>query len=299
MSVLTKVFVVLLTVFSIALSMLVVAAFAKQEDWRASAMDWQAKSLAADAKARTITENAAIEQQRSLTAQRDYVAQISELRDRQIGSVSEIADLERSLANAENQLTVEQGQATSLSQQNGVILADLNAERQLSSKLVTRNAEVERRNIDLNDRVKELTSDMTMASSQIRSLKQQIVAMGDTAGLSVASQIPSGPATIEAGIPTARVPSMVSLAGSQIRGEITQVDGNLASISVGSADGVAPGMVFLIYRPGRGGSKPIYLGSLRITKVEAGLAAGLIEQSVGDIRPGDAARDELSFAMRG
>ena len=70
-------------------------------------------------------------------------------------------------------------------------------------------------------------------------------------------------------------------------------------ISVGSADGVAAGMRFLIYRPGQRGARPQYLGTLRITKVEPKQSAGQIEQSEGDIKTGDTVRDEASFAMRG
>jgi len=298
MSVLTKVFVVLLTVFSIALSMLVVAAFAQQEGWRKSAMDWEAKAVAADSKARTITANAQIEQQRAEARDREYRDAIDGLKEDLITKARSIDQLERRVADAENQLTIEQGQVTSAIDQGRLIQTALNSDKEFSAKLAKRNSELERRNIDLNDRVKELTSDMTMAASQIRALKQQIVALGDPAGAMPVSQMPGGTAIVEAYTPTAAVPTMSSM-GEEIRGEIRSIEGNLASISVGSADGVAPGMVFLIYRSGNGSSKPLYLGSVRITKVEANESAGLIEQSVGDIRLGDTARDELSFAMSG
>jgi hypothetical protein len=136
-----------------------------------------------------------------------------------------------------------------------------------------------------------------MAASQIRALKQQIVTVsGEVSGRAL-TQMPGGDALVEPYTPTARVPA-TPFVGTEIRGQITSVRGNLASVSVGSADGVSPGMIFLIYRPGATGTSPLYLGSLRITKVEVGESAGMIEQTTGDIREGDLARDELSFALR-
>ena len=84
-----------------------------------------------------------------------------------------------------------------------------------------------------------------------------------------------------------------------IRGEVISVKGNLASISVGNTDGVAPGMAFVVYRKAADGGTPQYLGLIRINRVETNEAAGLIEQSSSDIKPGDLVRDEMSLAKRG
>ncbi|MBN2560144.1 MAG: hypothetical protein JXQ75_04365 [Phycisphaerae bacterium] len=298
MSVLTKVFVVLLTVFSIALSMLVVSAFARQEDWRASAQDWEVTAKAEMAKANTATQNAAIEQQRALDRHQQDIRAINDLKDRCDANVVKLAELERELADAKNKLAVEQGQATSLDQQNKLLLAALNRQEELVARLSRRSKELELRNVDLNDRVKELTVNVSMATSRIRALQQQISVMDGSPDSAAVTQIPGGPGIVEADIPMAMSPAMPSVV-APIRGEITSIQGNLASISVGSADGVAPGMTFLIYRRGGQGSKPMYLGSIRTTRVEATQAAGLIEQSVGDITAGDLVRDELSFARRG
>jgi hypothetical protein len=296
-SILTKVFVVLLTVCSIALSMLVVAAFAKQEHWREEANVQREAALAQQAKARTISANATIEQQRALTRHREDVARINELTDRRADDDAKITEVALLLAEAENRLTVEQGQVTSVSDQNKLLQAAFNRESEFGARLAKRNSELERQNIELTDRIKELTSEVAMAASQIRALKQQIVAMEDTGVQLAAGQISGIPAIVEEHLPTARMPA-VAMLGSAIRGEVTDVIGNLASISVGSADGVTPGMIFLIYRRDTDAGKPRYLGSVRIGKVQAGQSAGLIEQSVGDIGPGDLVRDELSLAMR-
>ena len=111
-------------------------------------------------------------------------------------------------------------------------------------------------------------------------------------------QIPGGPDIVEAGMPSAAAPAMASPV-APIRGEIKDVKSGLASISVGSADGVAHGMTFLVYRKAPKGGKPQYLGSIKITRVDANQSAGEVEQSAGDIHAGDVVRDEASFAMRG
>jgi hypothetical protein len=301
-SVLTKVLFVLLTVSSIALSMLVVGSFSQQQNWKQSADDWQQTAIAAQAKERVAVSNAAVEQQRMLAQSKSDSAKIAQLQASLDANETKLADLDRKLADASNKLSVEQGQVTSIGDENKIILATLNREKEFSAKLAKRNSELERGNIDLTDHVKELTTSVEMCSSQNRALQQQIVAReegaGSGGGLSPSAQIPGGTGIVEPGYPTVQ-PSGTSSSAVPIRGQVTSVKGSLASISVGSADGVAPGMSFLIYRRGGGGAKPQYLGTLKITRVDVNQSAGSIEQSEGDIQAGDSARDEASFAMRG
>ncbi len=299
MSVLTKVFVVLLVVFSIALSMLVVAAFARQEDWRGSAIHWQEAALTEQAKARTYAANMQVAQQQALDQHRRDSEQLNDL-NTQIATMSgKVGELERNLAEAQNKLSSEQGTVATLSNANQIVTALLDSERGFSEKIRNRNSELEKRNVDLNDRVKELTTNVAMASAQVRALQQQITGFDENrradAGVAPATQIPGETAIVEAHVPNVTVSSETPIS-APVRGAITKVQGNLASLSVGSADGVVPGMNFLVYR--RSGSKPQYLGTIKITRVNANESAGTIEQSEGAIQPGDTARDEASLAMR-
>lgn len=303
MSVLTKVLVTLLTFLSIALAMLVVSAFAQQQNWKASAEEWQTAATAAQAKERTVAANAALEKQRALDQHLADSATLSKLNGELAAKEGRIAELDRAVADAQSKLTIEQGQVSGTVDQNKMLQAAFNQEKEFSTKLARRNSELERGNIDLTDRVKELTTNIEMAKAQVRGLQQQIASMdsagagGPSSGLARATQIPSG-MSVEAGVPSIQAPEGGGLA-MPIRGEVTSIQGDLASISVGSADGVAHGMNFLIYRRASAGGRPQYLGTLKITKVESNQAAGQIEQSEGEIRPGDQARDEASFAMGG
>ena len=294
MSVLTKVFVVLLTVASIALCMLVLASFAHQENWKASAEGYKAAALDEQAKARTISANAQLEKTRAIAQHQDDLARMGRLEAQVEEMQLEVANTDRELADAKASFKIEQGTAAKLTEEQKLMRSAFNKEAEFGAKIAKRNSELERRNIDLNERVKELTVGVEMARSQIRALQQQLAASGNEATYASAHQIPG---TVEANIPSVALMPAPAMA-SAIRGEVTAIDGNLASISIGSADGVAPGMKFLIYRRGGSGARPQYLGTLRVTRVQADEAGGRLEQSTGDIRPGDAVRDEASFAMR-
>lgn len=299
MSVLTKVFVVLLTLLSIALSMFVVAAFAQQENWRTSSQSWREAALAANAKERTVTANAAIEQQRALDRHRQDISTIDALQNDLAASNDELDRLNQGNTDLENKLTVKEGQLTTTNRLSSLLQAAFNREQESSTKLSRRNSELERRNVDLNNRVKELTANMAMAKSRVLALKEQIATMSEERAAGKLAQIPSGPGIVQAHTPSVTPTTPHSAMSSPIRAEVTKVNGNLASISVGSADGVAHGMTFLLYRPATNGGTPQYLGVLRVTRVETNQCAGSIEQAEGEIRPGDAARDEASFALRG
>lgn len=300
MSTLTKVFVLLLTLASIALSMLVIAAFARQEDWRQSSLDWQETAYVAEAKARTVSQNAQLQHQRDLDQLQRGADTINDLNADKLDMQTRISELERSETGLNNKLAAEQAQVTSLGGTLAVVNASLNREQEFARKLAQTNSETQRRNIDLNDRVQELTTNLEMSTAQMRALQQQITVMDEhqasiAMGLTPATQIPGGAGIVEARTPSVRL-DVISRMATPIRGEIKEVDGTLASISVGSTDGVAPGMTFLIYR--RQAGKPVFLATLRIDKVHANESVGVIEQAEADIRRGDSARDEASFAMR-
>ena len=273
MSVLTKVLVTLLTFMSIALSMLVVAAFAQQQNWKASAEEWQTAATAAQAKERTVSANAALEKQRALDQHLADNATLNKLNTELAAKDGKITELERAVADAQSKLSIEQGQVTSATDSAKLVFAALNKEKELSAKLAKQSTELERTNIDLTDRVKELTTNIEMAKAQVRALQQQIASAeesrggGAPTGLAHATQIPSG-VSVEAGVPSVQVPEAGGLA-MPIRGEIKSVKDDLASISVGSADGVLHGMTFLIYRRSASGGRPQYLGTLPGCRVEA------------------------------
>jgi TolA-binding protein len=163
-------------------------------------------------------------------------------------------------------------------------------QRDQRKEIEKRNMELERRNIDLNERVNELTSQVLVLVQQQNQLEQQVnilreenakLAQGAGGGQkppAVAARSPG----VEAATPAATTP---------IRGRIVEVQGDVATISVGSADGVQKGTVFVIYR----GSD--YIGDLKITDVEPDLAAGKIVHARATPRPDDMVADEPALGM--
>jgi len=297
-SVLTKLFVLILTVLSIALSMLTIGTMAAQQNWKQSATDYKGEATAAIAQLDAVTASNALEQQRAVARLESMQAEITKLRNDINDYRIQLANSQQKIASTTNQLNNEQAQATSLAEHNKMLEGARTREQELVAKLSERNSRLTRENIDLNDRVKELTANMAMAQSRVRALKEQLGGgMGAQLGAAEPTQIPGGPAIVQAYTPSASAPVGLSDITAPIRGEVTAVRGDLAEISVGSADGVGHGMRFLLYR--RTGASPKYVGTLRITAVEANAAAGVIEQSEGDISVGDAARDQASFAMGG
>ena len=300
MSILTKVFVLLLAVSSIALSMLVVGAFARQQDWKQSANDWEQVAFYSATKERQVSANAQLQHQRDLDQHQRDVEQIAQFKADKLDLNTELDESSRTLTDLRNKLALEQANVVTLSDASRLAAASHGRTEDRAEMLSRRNSELELRNVDLNDRVEELSSQMLMAAMQVRALQQQITAIAESRdsvamGLRPATQIPGGPGIVEARTPLVRSGSVPGMA-VPIRGEITDVVGNIASISVGSTDGVAPGMTFLVYR--RQEDKAQYLGTLRVDRVEANQSVGTIETSVGFIQPGDSARDEASFAMR-
>ncbi len=298
MSVLTRVFVVLLTVFSIFLSAFVIAAFAQQDKWKQSAEDWRQQALAETTRARTLASNLAIEQQLALDRQNELTRGLNEQKAITGRKSAELSDVQAQLAECRNQLDVEQAQVNTVGRNLELVQTAFNSEQEHNAKLLRQNSELTRGNIDLNDRVTELTTQLLMAQSRVKALKEQI-AMMDAAPAGEPAQIPSAAGTVQPYTPTVAAPTAAPAPIAPIRAEVTEVDGDVASISVGSADGVVHGMEFLLYRAGDDGSRPNYLGTLKIERVEANRSAGRLIQREGEIRPGDSARDVASFAMRG
>lgn len=297
MSTLTKIFLVLVAVFSVALSTLTIAANSMQSSWKKSAEDWKAAALAAQANERVVAVQSKLTHDQSLDSIRKLSGEVERLNNELLKHKQNLDARSVELAQSQNQSSSLTANVTGLRETLEVVNGQFAREQEFNRKIGSRNAELERRNIDLNDRVKELTSSLAMANAQVRALQQQVGGYE--------SERPSGlgmkPATATEAVVEANLPSVQVAYPSTtapIRGQVTEVRGNVASINVGSADGVQPGMSFMIFRPGGSDGRPQYLGTLQVAKLESRQSAGLLIRTTGDIRPGDRASDESSVAMR-
>jgi small-conductance mechanosensitive channel len=133
----------------------------------------------------------------------------------------------------------------------------------------------------LSDLLKQTQLDMDRQGAIIKTLREQLVERDDRlrqleqqSGVSAAARPTSAPV----GAVRSDVP---------ISGTVTSVRGELASINVGSAKGVKPGMQLIIYR----GSE--YVAKLRVDQVDVGQSAGIISDKRLDPLQGDKVTDRL------
>ncbi|MCH7924607.1 MAG: hypothetical protein IIC51_03645 [Planctomycetes bacterium] len=292
MGTLTKVFIILLVVFSIAFTTMTISVVSQTTNWRDMAIQFQEHAQVADTNLRHMIASSAA----SLAAAKESVAdrldRINQLESQNQTSRNEVAQLRSELARAASEKSSSEAMNRGLlAQLRTAEAARAEYERQRND-LETRNIGLERRNVDLNDRVNELTAQVSVMLEQQRQFQQQINILRETsARLSRRSGRPSGRVAMEdprgAGLPN--VNALTPVATSAIRGHVLEVDGNLVTLSVGSADGVKKNMVFVVYRGDQ------YVGDVKVTLVEPNQSAGRTTTSKLAVQPGDEATDSIGL----
>ncbi|MBU0716730.1 MAG: hypothetical protein KJ749_00645 [Planctomycetes bacterium] len=297
MSTLTKVFVVLLVVFSIAFTTMTVSIVAQTANWRDLAEEYEQHAVVADTNLRhLIAANAAdvaglqdvINDLRERlgqleTEKQETINQVEQARSEAARSASE-----RRSAEAINRALVAQLQAAEAAR------AEYQGQR---DTLETRGLELERRNVDLNDRVNELTAQIVVMTEQRRQLEQQIsIIRAENEKMAMASgRSAAGLAVEEApGAGVGRVTAVTPIAQSPIRGQVLEVSGDLVTLSVGTADGVQKEMIFVVHRDDK------YVRDVRITRVDPNQCAGRVVGTGPAPQPGDQVTDAAGLGtLRG
>jgi hypothetical protein len=281
-STLTKVFVVLTAVLSIALSCLFIAAAAQWDNWRELAFTYQERRDAAITQAQStaaamqaalaMKDEALATQARKLQVALDEVKNLND----------QNAELRSALSKAENEQLAAEAGRTKLQEILDVSTGELKATQKQNQTLLSQNIDLQARNARQNSRILELTTNVTILQDQTRNIQeklyaceQQNVELERRAGAPVARAMP------------AAAPGAVSVSptvAGEIRGEIIEVEGVYATINVGEGSGVVPGMTFMVYREGG-----VYLGDLIIEQVRPKQAGGRLTTLVeGEVRKGDA-----------
>lgn len=282
MSTLTKVFVVLVSVLAIFLSGVVVAFVVNTDDWRTAYEDQERLAKAAQVTA-VVAEGA---MKRGI-AKRDNMIQILNSNLRALESQNsellrnwETIAQEKALAENESFTAVALSKSLRDTIHNmytgqNAIQKDLdNAHRtmltaQSQSVQLTRELNSERVRGDTLESIGrqrlEKINELEDENTSIRSKLQEVALKSKDWD--------------EQGDQVTQVP--VRESGVAIRGQVTAVDSDLASISVGSASGVRKNMKFLVYRDNK------YLGDLLITHVESSESAGRVKVAKGSVIMGD------------
>jgi len=294
LSTLTKVFAVLLVFFSIAFTVMTVSMVAQTTNWKDTAQKYEEHALVADTNLRNLIASSAAE----LAAARDevnaHLARAGQLE-------TELQSVQNDVAQRRAEMARMESGKTSAEAMNRAMMAQLQAAEAARAQyqnqrdgLEKKNVDLQQRNIDLNDRVNELTARITVVLEEKRHYEQQINILNDeNSRLARAARQPALGSAMESpsGAALSGVAALTPSSVATIRGHVLEVDGNLVTVSVGSADGVSQGMVFVIHRGGD------YVGDLRVSLLEPNQSAGKLVRST-NVQPllGDQVTDAISQA---
>lgn len=279
MSTLTKVFIVLTSVLSIALSCLFIAAASQWNNWRALASAYQTQRDAAISQQQSeiATAQAALALKNEELAAR--MRELSESRRMQQSAQEELARVKSELAQTRNERLAFEAGRTKLQEILDVTTGELKTMQSQHQTLLDQNIDLQTRNSRLNSRVLELTTNITILNDQVSNLQEKLYA---------AEQVQRGPVARLAPDPVPGVVAARPAVAGEIRGRVREVTGNYASIDVGESSGVMVGMTFMVYRGNE------YLGELVIERVRPGEAGGrLITLVEGQVRAGDSVSNAI------
>lgn len=275
MSAMTKLFIVLSAVFSLTLSALTVAG-ASQWGRMKSEIDNRDRLLLAEFTRRTNLESTFA---MALATKDDQIAalqtQLTKEKEANRSLTDELATTKNDLARQTNEKVASEAGRKKLEEILGVQTAQNTSLQKENQELFARNTELETRNQKLASRNLEIVSNLSVATDQIRNLQEKLYALEQSqSGTRVSSA--AGVTT-----PVANATPVKPSVPGPIRGEITELDGAYASVNIGEASGVVPGMMFMIYRGNQ------YLGDLEIETVRPKEAGGKLRTVTQAIRPGD------------
>ena len=292
MTTLSKVFVVVLAVFTIAFTTLTIGFVAQTPNWKDLADKYRTNTKVVDTNLRHVTAVSAAVQAAAEDRIRDREDVIHRLEGDLEKANQEVASLKAELAKVASEKSGTEAMNRGLFAQLKVAGDARTEYRNQRDELEMQNAKLQDVNIDLDDRVNEQTAQIVVLREQIRQFEQQInILKGENQRLAQTARRAGSGAGMEAvgGVALSGVTAVSPVASTSIRGEIVKFDGKRAMISVGSADGVKQDMIFVVYRDGT------YVGDLQISLVEPDQAVGRIVQSTTDIQVGDAVADVLTM----
>ena len=287
-------FTVLLVLLSIVFAVMTISVVANTNDWKDTAAKYEMNARIADTNLRNMIAAGAAVEATSRDAVRSHLVRIGEMETQMQANNAELAKLRTDVARVE-------AEKSSAEAMNRGLLAQLEAARSGESEIrkqladiERRNIELERRNIDLNDRVNEQIAQINVLDEQKRQFEQQLNVLRDEAGkLSNQSRRSAGFSTENpAGAAMSKITALSPASSGAIRGSVVEVQGNVVTISNGSADGVKNDMEFVVSRNDQ------YVGKLKISRTEPNRAAGRMINPTTSPMPGDQVMDAMGAQTR-
>ena len=295
MSILTKVFIVLLAVLSIAFTTMTVAMVAQTTNWKDTAEKYRQHASVADSSLRHQIAAHSVDLATSRDAVQRHRERTGDLEVQLRESTAGLASIRAELARAESERSSTEAMNRGLLAQIEIARGNESSYRQQREMLDRQNIDLQQRNIDLNGRVNELTSTISVLAEQKRQFEQQInILRSENMRMSRGAGRIGASSRMEAatGVAMRNIEALTPVQGSAIRGKILEVQGNLVTVSVGASAGVTEGMVFVIHRGGE------YIGDLKISMVDPDKAAGRLVRPCSPLL-GDKVSDTLAMSGSG
>ncbi|MEM1212308.1 MAG: hypothetical protein AAGI68_08405 [Planctomycetota bacterium] len=281
MNILTKAFVVLVTVLSILLVALVIPFVAQQTTTETELTDLKTqlaaanRQLNADAKEKSEKldlKDAQLQQLQTAQTERDN--KLIELTGTLNLRSDEKKKLEQDLAKAEAN--------------NQVLTRVFDAQAARIKTLADNLLSAQKTQIEQNTQIADLTANNAKKEQDLAVLRLQVQKLQEdqTATLAVVDTLQGKLDAATQALGGEAAASALPPVAPDIRGQVTRVQSpldnlTLVEINVGKRDGVATDMVFRVHRGDN------FLGELTILTVERGLAVGQLSLVQGDVKPGD------------
>ncbi len=277
MSILSKIFIVLLCVLTIGLSVSVIVAQRNYLRYKNGYIDLQKSKEATEAGVQVLL--AQMERDRG-NFEKEIQSLRSTLKSEQALAQrlqSEVTQLNVRILGLEKERDEAQLKAT-----NATARAD--RAEQASNELRTQIGEVVKGRTDIRDKYSKLSEQHSKVLAEKEYLLRQIKLLRERV-----DQLQQQLQQVGMQQTSAGGESGVDPVGPPIKGKIVSVSDDMAAINVGKADGVAEGMRFTVFRGAN------YLAELVVTRVEADKSVGRLELRKQTVQLNDDAWNKLSY----
>ncbi len=285
MSVVTKVFVVLVTILSVVLVAMMVPFVANTENYRQQAEDAEAALQIAE-------ETARLRQSELANVQQLDSQKVTALKSENTNLLGQINHLSADLKETQAQLSAAAAKnasyeanwsrLTAANEQHVKIITEYETElKGRRDQVLKQQTQI----IQLINRNKELDSQLEALERQVRRVSEKMTQLEER-NSDLELKLVQLPPEWQAKLMSQENPTGPILSKIPIKGSVTGVerfdDETYAQVNVGTNDGVIENMKFLVHR----GSQ--FLGTLIITTVDARSSAGRLELQQGEVTTGDA-----------
>lgn len=277
MSILTKISVIIMVVASLVASVVFINMATVPTNYRA----WfeQQRDAYQNLEAKLTEVNAALirSQEKLARTQRELGEQIAQLRQQRDEAISErdtlaakVSQYENEMASINTQLTEVKASLQGLRQVNEQLTQDLqtaysnlNDVRGAKAELAGELQETLKRNELLEKNLMIVRRNYEEQKSQVETLNDKL--------REVERLVPGGIAAADS----------EPIAPAGLAGTVTTVRGNIASVNIGSAQGIKEGMKLIVYRGDQ------FVGHLKVEQVDVNQAAGMVTEKQLDPMQGD------------